>query len=47
MLGLLERFPGYTYETLMEADTELFRLVQIQALGHPEKTEGGEAWPTT
>lgn len=33
MLALLERFSGYTLETLMEADAELLRLVQIEALG--------------
>lgn len=45
VLGLMERF-GYTYEELMEGGTEVFRLVQIQSLGHPERTEGGESWQT-
>jgi hypothetical protein len=35
VIGLLERFPGYTYETLMDTDPELLRLVRIYALAHP------------
>lgn len=37
MLGLLQRFPGYTLETLQAADPELLRLVEIEALGHREE----------
>jgi hypothetical protein len=38
--GLLERFSGYTYETLMAEDVELLRLVQIEAMGRPEGERG-------
>jgi hypothetical protein len=39
--GLLERFGGYTYETLMEDDVGLLRLVKIEAFGRPDDPEGG------
>jgi len=33
LLGLLERFPGYTLSSLLAEDTELMRLVKIEELG--------------
>lgn len=42
MCGLLERFSGYTLRTLLNEDTELLRLVQIEKLGRPDDPEGGE-----
>lgn len=44
MLGLLQRFPGYTLSTLLEEDTELIRLVAIQAMGtkREQPAEGEE-----
>lgn len=36
---MLRQFPGYTLSTLREEDPELLRLVNIEALAHPE---GGE-----
>lgn len=33
---MLRSFGGYTYETLMEEDTELFRHMQIVAAGQQE-----------
>jgi hypothetical protein len=33
LLGLLERFPGYTLRTLRAEDAELVRLVEVEALG--------------
>lgn len=38
---MLERFGGYTYETLMREDTELLRLLRIEKLGTRQETEGG------
>lgn len=40
VLGLLERFPGYTLSTLYKEDPELLRLLMIEQLGTPE---GGAA----
>jgi hypothetical protein len=40
VLGILERFSGYTYTTLMEEDPELLRLVQIEQLGSRERRDG-------
>ena len=40
ILGLLQRFPGYTLQTLLDESAELLRLVTIEQLGTP--TEGGE-----
>jgi hypothetical protein len=37
--ALLERFGGYTLQTLLDEDAELLRLVQIEALGRPEDPE--------
>jgi hypothetical protein len=47
VLGLLDRFSGYTFSSLMEEDSELIRLVAIQARGTKQKqeeevSEGGE-----
>lgn len=33
MLGILQAFPGYTFSTLMEEDTEFIRLIAIRAMG--------------
>lgn len=40
MLGILERFGGYTYTTLMAEDPELLRLISIQTLARPDPEEG-------
>lgn len=37
ILGLLERFGGYTLSTLMAEDASLLRLVRIEALGRREE----------
>jgi len=42
VLGLLDRFSGYTYSSLMEEDAELIRLVAIQAMG-TKREEAGDA----
>lgn len=42
MLGLLQRFPGYTLSSLMDEDSELIRLVAIQARGTKRDAEPGE-----
>lgn len=39
MCGLLERFGGYTYGTLMDEDVELLRLATIEALGRPDRDQ--------
>jgi hypothetical protein len=39
---MLERFGGYTLETLLAEDTELLRLCNIEALGRPEQPEQPE-----
>lgn len=39
MISLLQRFPGYTYSTLMEEDTELLRLVNIVDAGSNNERE--------
>lgn len=41
LLGLLERFPGYTLTSLMEESTELIRLVRIAEFGgiHDDRGE--------
>lgn len=36
ILGLLERFPGYTLSTLLAEDAHLLRLLKITELGTPE-----------
>lgn len=41
MISLLQRFPGYTYSTLMEEDTELLRLVNIVDSGTNQKEVTG------
>lgn len=41
MIGLLQRFPGYTYSTLMEEDTELLRLLNIVDAGSNEEEVTG------
>lgn len=41
MLGLCERF-GCLPSQLYEEDGELWRLMQIEALGRPVGAEGGE-----
>jgi hypothetical protein len=33
ILGILERFPGYTLSTLYEEDAELLRLLKIEEMG--------------
>jgi hypothetical protein len=33
VLGLLERFGGYTYETLMAEDCGLLRMLKLEELG--------------
>ncbi|WP_405960828.1 hypothetical protein OG235_28085 [Streptomyces sp. NBC_00024] len=51
MLGILRRFPNYTYSTLMQEDTAFLRLLAIEAAGTPDEAdtvEGGETgWPAT
>jgi len=42
VLGLLHRFPAYTYTSLLDEDPELFRLIEIEAFGRPDAPEGGE-----
>lgn len=42
MLGLLQRFPGYTLSTLLEEDSELMRLAAIQARGTKRDKDPGE-----
>jgi hypothetical protein len=37
----LERFPGYTYTSLMDEDSEFLKLVKIEALGRPSETPDG------
>lgn len=37
LLGLLERFGGYTLSTLLEEDAALLKLVQIEAMGRREE----------
>jgi hypothetical protein len=39
ILGLLQRFPGYTLTSLLQEDAELLRLLKIEQLGTPD--EGG------
>jgi hypothetical protein len=39
VLGLLQRFPGYTFSSLMEEDSELIRLVAIHAMGTKQEGE--------
>lgn len=39
MISLLQRFPGYTYSTLMEEDTELLRLLNIVDAGSNDQEE--------
>lgn len=41
VLGLLERFPGYTLGTLLAEDAELLRLVRIVAEGTREEVSTG------
>ncbi len=41
MIGLLQRFPGYTLTTLLEEDTELLRLVNIVDSGSKEREVTG------
>jgi hypothetical protein len=38
ILGLLQRFPGYTLRTLRQEDAELLQLVRIEQLG---RRDGG------
>lgn len=51
MTGLLQRFPAYTYTTLMQEDVRFLRLLTIQRLGTPDEPdtpEGGDTeWLTT
>lgn len=42
MLGMLERFSGYTLRTLMEEDAELLQLLQVEEAGTPPREMGGE-----
>lgn len=47
LLGLLERFPGYTLSSLLAERGQLLRLVNIEARGRPEEPEEGhgvEGW---
>jgi len=47
LLGLLERFGGYTLQTLLDEDARLLQLVRIQQLGNPEEeapAPGGGDW---
>lgn len=37
MLGVLERFSGYTLTTLMKEDAELVQLLAIEERGTPER----------
>lgn len=39
VIGLLQRFPGYTYSALMEEDVELLRLVNIVDAGSNDQRE--------
>lgn len=40
--GLLERFGGYTLQTLMAESTDLLRLVRIEELGGSRDAERGD-----
>ena len=39
---MLQRFPGYTLQTLRAEDAELLKLARIVDLGRPDEPEGGE-----
>jgi len=40
--GMLERYSGYTLESLLGEDVHLWQLTQIDALGRPpDETTGG------
>jgi hypothetical protein len=45
---MLRQFGGYTYDTLLEADPELIRLMHIEQRGTPERHDdpmgGGEPY---
>lgn len=42
MLGVLERFSGYTYSSLMAEDAEFVRLLAIEERGTPERRSDAE-----
>ena len=39
ILNMLERFGGYTYKTLMEEDSALLKLIQIEQMGSRERDD--------
>lgn len=39
---MLQRYPGYTLQSLRAEDTELLKLTRIVDLGRPNTPEGGE-----
>jgi hypothetical protein len=39
ILGALERFGGYTFETLMAEDSELLQLLAIEEMGGSRELE--------
>ncbi|MFC8515474.1 hypothetical protein [Streptomyces sp. NPDC057257] len=41
---MLERFPGYTLTTLLQEDTLLLRLMDIEALGTPPQGPAATDW---
>lgn len=43
MTGVLERFSGYTFSTLMAEDSELIRLMEIEYAAHAAEAEE-EGW---
>lgn len=45
---MLERFGGYTLQTLLDEDAELLQLVQIEEMARPPQDEAGgeQEWQT-
>jgi hypothetical protein len=41
VLGCLERFSGYTLQTLLAEDAELMQLVAIEAMAKKDEEKGG------
>ena len=42
VLGILQRYPGYTYSSLMEEDPELIRLMAIRGRDKKPEAENEE-----